>query len=244
MARTLHMIQMELDLPTTMQRGRKLGLSLRTADVGYLVHCQLAALFGERAPKPFSIREQSGRRISLLGYSAHPASELRELAQSVADPAAYESVRWERLASKPLPERWEKGARFKFELRTSPIQRLARSNPKGRPGAEVDAFLAHCWREGIEDGANRSEVYAAWLRNEADRVGGASLLDVELVSFQLERLLRRTQGEARKGQSLTRPVVTFRGLLEVEDSDKFRAMLERGIGRHRAFGLGMLLLRA
>jgi CRISPR system Cascade subunit CasE len=148
------------------------------------------------------------------------------------------------MASKPLPERWEKGSRFKFEVRASPIQRLGKSNRLGKPGAEVDAFLAHCWREGVEEGANRAEVYVNWLRNETARLGGASLLQVDLASFQLERLLRRTQGEDRKGQSVTRPVVTFKGVLEVQDSERFRAMLERGIGRHRAFGLGMLLLRA
>lgn len=244
MARPLHMIRVELDLLTSLQRGRKLGLSLRSTDVGYLVHCQLTGLFGEHTPKPFSIRDQSGRRISLLGYSTRSADELRDLAQSVADPMSYGSVHWETLASKQLPLEWKEGSSFNFEVRTSPIQRLGRANRLGKPGAEVDAFLAHCWREGIDAGANRSEVYATWLRREIDRIGGASLLKVDLSSFQLERLLRRTQGKERKAHPILRPVVTFRGRLEVQDSDKFRTLLERGVGRHRAFGLGMLLLRA
>lgn len=244
MPRPLHMIQMALDLPAVLQRGRRLGLGLQTADLGYLVHCHLAGLFGDGAPTTFSIREQSGRRISLLGYSAHSGQELQNLARSVADPDLYGAIRWDELASKPLPLRWEKGSRFKFEVRTSPVQRLGRANRLGKPGAEVDAFLAHCWREDIAEGANRAAIYEQWLRNETGRLGGASLLQVDVAGFQLERFLRRTQGPDRKGRTVTRPVATFRGRLEIQDPDKFHAMIERGIGRHRAFGLGMLLLRA
>jgi CRISPR system Cascade subunit CasE len=35
----------------------------------------------------------------------------------------------------------------------------------------------------------------------------------------------------------------FSGLLQVEDAAAFTALLARGIGRHRAFGFGMLLLK-
>jgi len=244
MALPLHMIQMAMDLPALLQGGRKAGIGLSSADLGYLVHCQLAALFGEFAPKPFSIREQQGRRVLLLGYAERSAEELRDLAQRVAEPAAYSAVAWESVASKPLPTDWTPGARYKFEVRASPVKRLGRANPFAKPGTEVDAFLVHCWREGIEEGASRAEVYVSWLRSEAERLGGASLLEVQLASFQLERLLRRTHGAERKSRTVTRPVVTFRGILEVQDPEKFHSMLARGIGRHRAFGLGMLLLRA
>jgi CRISPR system Cascade subunit CasE len=35
----------------------------------------------------------------------------------------------------------------------------------------------------------------------------------------------------------------LRGELTVADPDAFSALLARGVGRHRAFGYGMLLLR-
>jgi CRISPR system Cascade subunit CasE len=41
-----------------------------------------------------------------------------------------------------------------------------------------------------------------------------------------------------------RPDATFRGTLRVDDPARFAAAaLARGVGRHRAFGFGMLLLR-
>ena len=35
----------------------------------------------------------------------------------------------------------------------------------------------------------------------------------------------------------------FEGTLEVRDAALFQGLLARGVGRHRAFGFGMLLLR-
>jgi CRISPR system Cascade subunit CasE len=49
---------------------------------------------------------------------------------------------------------------------------------------------------------------------------------------------------ARRGTRLmTMPEAEFEGTLEVLDGTAFHAVLARGIGRHRAFGYGMLLVR-
>ena len=42
---------------------------------------------------------------------------------------------------------------------------------------------------------------------------------------------------------MERPEVYLDGTLEITDSEAFNAMIARGLGRHRAFGFGMLLLR-
>ena len=55
-----------------------------------------------------------------------------------------------------------------------------------------------------------------------------------------QRLQRRAGGRQIFSR---RPDVTFRGTLQVTDPDRFHALLARGVGRHRAFGFGMLLLR-
>jgi CRISPR system Cascade subunit CasE len=39
------------------------------------------------------------------------------------------------------------------------------------------------------------------------------------------------------------PDAVLEGVLEVVDGEAFAALLRRGVGRHRAFGFGMLLLR-
>jgi CRISPR system Cascade subunit CasE len=48
--------------------------------------------------------------------------------------------------------------------------------------------------------------------------------------------------EARRSV-IGRRDVTFEGELQVADAAAFAALLARGVGRHRAFGFGMLLLR-
>jgi CRISPR system Cascade subunit CasE len=40
-----------------------------------------------------------------------------------------------------------------------------------------------------------------------------------------------------------KPDVTLRGRLSITDSAAFADLLRRGVGRHKAFGFGMLLLR-
>jgi CRISPR system Cascade subunit CasE len=47
----------------------------------------------------------------------------------------------------------------------------------------------------------------------------------------------------RKPVVIERPVARITGTLQVETADAFAHLIARGIGRHRAFGFGMLLLR-
>jgi CRISPR system Cascade subunit CasE len=57
-----------------------------------------------------------------------------------------------------------------------------------------------------------------------------------------ERLLRRTHGNHRTTKRLERPDVRFEGDLTVRDAERFHEWLAHGIGRHRAFGFGALML--
>ena len=86
----------------------------------------------------------------------------------------------------------------------------------------------------------REEVYADWLSNQFDRRGGAQL-DRErtrLVSFQRTRAVRKRHARHSEG-----PDAVMRGVLTITDPDVFSNLLAHGIGRHRAYGYGMLLLR-
>jgi len=44
-------------------------------------------------------------------------------------------------------------------------------------------------------------------------------------------------------KKLERPQALLKGVLTVKESNTFNRLLARGIGRHRAFGYGMLLLK-
>jgi len=150
---------------------------------------------------------------------------------------------------RPFPTTWPQGQVLGFEVRVRPTVRGARG--------EQDAFLHAVTQAGGKDGAplERAAVYTQWLREHlAVRDGAApqpwqgavELLDVQLSAFARSKSVRRTQASAeqgRKGHASEGPDATLTGHLRIADPTAFAHLLARGVGRHRAFGFGMLLLR-
>jgi CRISPR system Cascade subunit CasE len=87
-------------------------------------------------------------------------------------------------------------------------------------------------------------VYADWLKRQFEAV--ADLHEVHMTEFSLSTVVRRVATHAEGGRP-KRPVqgpdAVFTGVLQVRDPAAFAALVVRGIGRHRAFGFGMLLLK-
>lgn len=251
--RTLHMVRLRLDGEELAILARRRHLPLET-DLGYLVHCQLGELFGELAPAPFAVVGQEGRHTVVLAYSDHSAADLLAGARQPGSLRAL--ARGEgAIESKALPASFDRGQVLSFEARVCPVVRMSSAGPRHAKGAEVDAFVHHCWQVGDRAiPADREEVYRRWFSSQLERHGGARLLvlpdsDLEpraacrVSSFKLDRLTRRTQGDDRKAHSSFRPNAVVEGLLEVTDGSAFLGLLRRGIGRHRAFGFGMLLVK-
>jgi CRISPR system Cascade subunit CasE len=241
---TLHMVRLTLDVPRLLASARLGMLPLREVDLGYLVHWELAALFGDHRPAPFSVRRTHGRFVDVLAYAELDARGLRGVADR-ADPAADGGAcRWDDLASKPMPDRWANGVNFGFEVRACPVVRMAKDGAKHRKGAEVDAFLARCWAVGSGEHVDREGVYAKWLGDLFARRGAGTVTQVRLAAFRRGRFIRRTHTANRKARSVERPDALLRGQVRVGDPIAFGDLVRRGIGRHRGFGFGMLLLRA
>jgi CRISPR system Cascade subunit CasE len=238
----LFMIQGKLDRARLFELGRQSGMPIHRVDTGYLIHSALRALFGAQAPQPFVVRPARGRHLPVLGYAALSHQQLQEHAHQFADPLAYAVCDIDGLVSKPMPQSWPGGHTLGFEVRFCPIVRKASEGPKHRKGAEVDAFLARCWAVGESVPVDREEVYREWLRTQLERNNAARLREAKLVRFQRERLTRRTHRAEQRWEFCDRPDATMTGTLEVADAAAFHALLTRGVGRHRAFGFGMLLL--
>lgn len=240
---TLHMLRMRLELPGLVALARRRRLPAQQVDMGYVVHMQLAELFAGEAPQPFHVAGVNGRWATILAYSERSKKDLEEVAQACADPAVYETIDWNRFDAKPMPDAWAEGQCFDFEVRYCPVVRMSSAGAHHRKGAEVDAFLAACWRAGSPSiPVDREDVYRDWLRKRME-TSGARALQVALESFKRERVLRRTHGTDRKSRFCERPAAVMTGDLQVTDARAFGALLRRGIGRHRAFGFGMLRLR-
>jgi CRISPR system Cascade subunit CasE len=240
----LFMIQAQFDRFRLLQFARSQGLDPQLIDDGYLVHAASVALFGDAAPKPFAIRSiGSDRLLTVLGYSRQGARQLRDAAKVGADPAAYAACDIETIAAKPMPPVWPAGASFGFQTFVCPTVRLS-GRVDGCGPREVDAFLAQCWKSGPSTPVDRGVVYDQWLAAELGRAGAARLRSSRMLRFQRQRLARRDRGASpQRFARCERPTLLFAGTLEVADPGAFTALLGRGLGRHRAFGFGMLLLR-
>ena len=247
----LWMVRLRLDAARLAREGFACGLPPRHDDLGALVHATLAGLFGEGVLQPFRVLDEASRTVPVLAYTARPEAELREHAASFADPARYAACSWDELAAKPLPV-LAAGRRLGFELRACPVKRLAHPlEVRARDGellqypegAEIDAWVHRCFfaRDAVPE-TSRESAYTEWLR---ERLGGAADLgEVRLHGFRRLRLARRDHAPKRRARELERPEAVLRGELVVRESAAFRDLLARGVGRHRAFGFGMLLLRA
>lgn len=231
---SLHMVRMVFDRGALMRFAAGQGL-LRIDDEGngYLVHAWLAALFGSNAPKPFRVFEEPAE---VLGYSCRDASALLDHASAFASPLAWEVLRSDSLASKPMPSTWRQGARLAVEVLACPVTR--------KDGHEKDVFLRALDRVGDEAGS-REQVYIDWFRRQWS--DALVFEHVTLTGLSRRRMLRRTQStteeDARRTRGVERPVARFHAAACIDNVETFARLLERGLGRHRAFGLGMVLLR-
>lgn len=215
----------------------RFGLTAGGDDLGYALHTLLVAAFGDAAPKPF---RHFGDVRGLLAYSSQDADAL-QLAAETASPDVHATLGLERFATRSFPTEWAAGRRLGFELRVRPVLRT-------NDGRERDVFLAEIDKRGAADAdaeLSREAVYAEWLSRELARGEAASVERLRLEGFQLTASVRK--GRATEGRRPARrvagPDALFSGELTVGDPAGFAALLARGVGRHRAFGFGMLLVR-
>ena len=259
-ADTLYMIRADID---ALQFRRWMG-SRRLVDDDHAIHCLLTECFGKDKnirPQPFRlIIPRSGRSGTLYGYSRAHADELRDAASAFACPLQEKALPLDSLDSKPMPSTWQAGRQLGFEVRIRPVVRPTRNAgqrqcdrhykkrndsdrtcPHCRPHRECDAFQYEAIKHhNGEMNLSREKIYLEWLQQRFEQKGGA-ILDmqaVKMTSFRRTRATRKLHQRYSEG-----PDALIRGELKITDGAKFGDMLAGGIGRHKAYGYGMLLLR-
>lgn len=233
----LHMIELQIDQPALLRFLHLQGLDTPAdQDLGYGVHAWLGAAFAELAPKPWRLLMGRGRPARVLGYAVHDAQALRLRLEEFADPSVLAVCPPDRVASRPMPQ-WREGRHLAFEVQACPVGR------KAGTGVEKDLFLIRA--DTTEGELRRDAVYCDWVREQIERDGAAKVTSIRMDGFRLIRQVRRSQDTARerKRSHLVRPQALFRGELTVGEPEAFESLLARGVGRHRSFGYGMLLLR-
>jgi len=250
-----HLIHVPLHMRKFNRWAGNRGLVRRGAfDAGYAFHVLLSAMFGKGVMQPFRLFASERRTAgSLYAYADVDQAQLRSTADAVAPPDCLEVLNPGRMRSKQMPSYFERGRRLGFDLRLRPVRRLRRDladlqlGSSLSKGSEVDAFrleliqrFPSAWREADADtaakaGVTRESVYAEWL---SERFGeSVGVEECRLVAFSRTRAVR---GDKRAPEG---PDAILQGTLAVSDERKFLEVLRSGVGRHRAYGYGMLLLR-
>jgi len=216
-------------------------------DLGYATHLALRRRFGAAGPQPFRLMPEQGL---ILGYAADPARlDLPAPLPGPLDDWSGPGAIFGPFESRAMPATWPTGTRLRFDLRIRPVRRhgaasrARRAAAGARGGGERDAFL--CAIEASEaHEPSREAVYRSWL--EERLAPAADLEEAAMTGFARARVLRSVPerpGRGRRGAGIEGPDAQFEGQLRVRDGARFAALLARGLGRHAAFGHGMLLLR-
>ena len=258
---TIHLVHAPVDMRAFNRWAGVRGLVRAGAfDAGYALHVLLSGLFGPAVLQPFRLFASERRRLaSLYAYADWDGDSLRGTAQAVGTPDCLTVLKPEKLRSKAVPKVFEPGRRLGFDIRVRPVRRLRSSiqdSQSGRtlsPGAEVDAFRVaalHRFPEGWNLNPDkeppeaqgtlrgrRSDVYTEWLIERFGDAASVESNECRLAAFQRTRTVR---GDGAGPQG---PDATLHGVLTVRDANAFSRLLRKGVGRHKAYGYGMLLLR-
>lgn len=250
----LNMVEMRFNLPALIRfvgdhlpRAHRLGAA---ADAGYLAKVALSTAFGT-VPKPFRVLPlpKGSPVMTVLFYAAHPAEHWRDLLAITAPPSLLAALDPADIRSKTMPERYP-APPFQLDVLFAPtVQFSAAKDTLGRGKAfELPAFEAdrRAWlaanpgaAAGDYPGAVQDSNLAFLLRKMPE---GFTLDSYDELRSEVVPLPRpdHAGGIVRP----TVPVVSARCLIRITDPAAFNAALARGVGRHRAYGLGMAMLRA
>ncbi len=243
-----------LSMPKFNRWAGERGLIRRGSfDEGYALHILLSTMFGKAVLQPFRLFASERRRMAALyAYADIDAQALSHIAEAVAPPDCVAVVDPKKFRSKPMPDEFEPAQRLGFDIRLRPVRRLGQdvTDPQaGRvlsKGREVDAFRLEVIRSfpqgwadpgkaAAQNGVTRQTVYTTWLAERLE--GAASVEDCNVAAFRRSHAIRGTE-RAPEG-----PDVTLHGTLSVSNPEVFAQVLRNGVGRHKAYGFGMLLLR-
>ena len=223
---TLRMIRAEINLEKLMLW---MGAQ-KVQDQNLAMHQLITGVFGDLAPQPFHlVTPRHHQHGQLYAYTYHDADQLRDALICYADPLQAHILPADSLLDKAMPDHWREGQRLGFQIRIAPTRRHRQENGKS---IERDVY------QSSDRHLERGAVYAKWLAERLERQGAARLENSRLHSFH------SIQANRKSGRPAFRlPEAVMRGALTITDGAEFTRLLAHGIGRHKAYGYGMLMLQ-
>lgn len=177
-----------------------------------------SAFSGERQHPLWRVDTLNGQPVLLV--LSQEAGDFTQAAEALSGQSQWESAPYERLLA-----RVHNGTLWRFRLTANPTKSLSQpadaagEKPRGR-------VVAHITPKHQE----------AWLREQAAKRGFALGEQVQVTSSGWKTFRKAN------GHRVTLYAATFEGLLTVTDEELFRETLKTGIGRGKAYGMGLLTL--
>lgn len=120
-----------------------------------------------------------------------------------------------------LLDRITNGSKWRFRLKANPtIQKSSHKNGRGK-------ILAHITTAHQEE----------WLAARAEKNGFSLSVGEWLVTESRWYIFKKNKEQKNRVKLLS---VTYEGVLTVTDADTFKNALKNGIGREKAYGLGLM----
>ncbi len=170
------------------------------------------AFTGERKRILWRIDCLNGKMYLLLLSSSEP--DLDSFCQQFGE----NDVCAEKKSYDGLLERIKNGSKWRFRITANPTKSVLRKNEKSKVYAHITV-----------------DYQKKWLMEKASKNGFS--LSEDSFSVVQSKWLRFYKKESRAVSLLS---VTYEGILEVTDEELFRNALINGIGRGKAYGMGLL----
>lgn len=202
-------------------------LAARGVTTAYLLHQATADLFGQYHQRPFVYR------VDAQHHDAHVALILSTRPPSPPDPPHAPGINLEALATKPFEIRVASGTLLDFEIRLNATR--DQHEPTGKRSRRTDVWEA-VWRADHATSETPHDTYGEYLRRKLHPAA----------HVHETRVTARGLVHARAGftsrRAITHVATNVIGTLEVTDAANLTAIIQRGIGRSKAFGCGLLCL--
>jgi CRISPR system Cascade subunit CasE len=155
------------------------------------------------------------------------------------------------LAAAPQQREFEpaflQGTKYRFRLALLMVKRATRLDTSGKrekgTGTRTERPI-HCWLPDNGSGVRKSDpLYTAWrehLAQVATKHGFAVDIDPSRLRVSPERGLRMKPSGRRQSESFN--AALFDGMLTCTDAARLQEAVVNGIGRGKAFGMGLLSL--
>ena len=156
------------------------------------------------------------------------------------------STAW-RIQSRDYAPKIERGMRLRFDLRANPVVTHGRTGKSARHDVVMEEKKRLLDERGLARWADWHtadkpalpllvrEACGQWLCSRAERLG----FEVDEAALMVEGYQQYNEDGGR----LRISTVDFSGELKVTDASRFGASLYEGVGRAKAFGCGLLLVR-